>query len=121
MRISKICIAALIVAACGGVFAGEDDKYVNAVRTFADNVLTYGKDTYGPKHTPLFIDGINLRTHEPAKWKKDGQEWILSKYFHCPYDGKGRTYDNSAIYSQKLPQTMNGGGNISILEGQTDE
>jgi len=59
-------------------FAGEDDKYLNAVRTFADNVLAYGKDTYGPKQTPLFVDGINLRTHEPAKWKKDGQEWILS-------------------------------------------
>jgi hypothetical protein len=29
--------------------------------------------------------------------------WPSTSYFHCPYDGKGRTYDNSAIYSQKLP------------------
>jgi pectate lyase len=78
MKISRMCIVALIIAAGGRLLAAEDDKYVNAVQTFADNVLKYGKDTYGPKHTPLFIDGINLRTHEPAKWKKDGQEWILS-------------------------------------------
>ncbi len=78
MRISTIWIAILIFLVGSCVFAGEDDKYLNAVRTFADNVLTYGKDTYGPKQTPLFIDGINLRSHEPAKWKKDGQEWILS-------------------------------------------
>ncbi len=76
MKISRIWIAALLLT--GGVCAGEDDKYVSAVQTFADNVLKYGKDTYGPKQTPLFIDGINLRTHEPAEWKKDGQTWILS-------------------------------------------
>lgn len=78
MKVSKICMAALILVASGTVSVGEDDKYVSAVRTFADNVLKYGRDTYGPKHTPLFIDGINLRTHEPAEWKKDGQTWILS-------------------------------------------
>ena len=78
MSVSRIWVAVLIlsVGSCG--FAGDDSKYLTAVRTFADNVLKYGKDTYGPKQTPLFIDGINLRTHEPAKWKKDGQEWILS-------------------------------------------
>jgi len=27
---------------------------------FADNVLKYGRDTYGPKHTPLFVDGLNM-------------------------------------------------------------
>jgi poly(3-hydroxybutyrate) depolymerase len=31
----------------------ESSKYLGAVRTFADNVLKYGRDTYGPKHTPL--------------------------------------------------------------------
>jgi len=78
MRISRVWIVILFVAAGGSAFAGEDDKYLNAVRTFADNVLRSGKDVYGPKHTPLFIDGVNIHTQEPAKWKKDGKVWILS-------------------------------------------
>jgi len=52
------------------------DKYLNAVREFADNVLKYGRDTYGPKHTPLFVDGLNIHTHEPVTWivpNGDGQ------------------------------------------------
>ncbi|MBW1976190.1 MAG: ankyrin repeat domain-containing protein, partial [Deltaproteobacteria bacterium] len=64
-------------------------KYLNAVRTFADNVLKYGRDTYGPKHTPLFVDGLNIHTHEPVKWispkgnvftATDTEEWILSNF-----------------------------------------
>jgi hypothetical protein len=27
----------------------DPNKYLNAVREFADNVLKYGRDTYGPK------------------------------------------------------------------------
>jgi len=55
------------------------NRYLNAVRTFADNVLKYGRDTYGPKHTPLFVDGLNIHTHEPVKWiAPNGDRWILS-------------------------------------------
>ena len=46
----------------------DPNRYLNAVRTFADNVLQYGRDTYGPKHTPLFVDGVNIHTDEPVKW-----------------------------------------------------
>ena len=46
----------------------QSSKYLDAVREFADNVLKYGRDTYGPKHTPLFVDGLNVNTHEPVKW-----------------------------------------------------
>ena len=46
----------------------EYSKYLDTVRTFADNLLKYGRDTYGPKHTPLFVDGLNIHTHEPVKW-----------------------------------------------------
>jgi pectate lyase len=56
-------------------------KYLDAVRTFADNVLKYGRDTYGPKHTPLFVDGLNVNTLEPVKWiDPDGTKWILSNF-----------------------------------------
>jgi hypothetical protein len=57
----------------------SSSKYLNAVREFADNVLKYGRDTYGPKHTPLFVDGLNIHTHEPVKWiAPNGDRWILS-------------------------------------------
>jgi len=59
--------------------ANDDSKYLAAVREFADNVLKYGRDTYGPKHTPLFVDGLNIHTHEPVKWiAPNGDRWILS-------------------------------------------
>lgn len=54
------------------------DKYLEAVRTFADNVLEHGRDKYGSKATPLFVDGLNVDTLEPPVWKRDGEEWILS-------------------------------------------
>jgi len=67
----------------------DESKYLNAVREFADNVLQYGRDTYGPKHTPLFVDGLNIHTHEPVKWispkgdpstATETKKWILSNF-----------------------------------------
>jgi len=61
----------------------DTSKYLDAVRTFADNVLKYGRDSYGPKHTPLFVDGLNVNTHEPVKWiapQTEAEEWILSNF-----------------------------------------
>jgi len=59
----------------------QSSKYLDAVRQFADNVLKYGRDTYGPKHTPLFVDGLNVNTHEPVKWiNPDGYKWVLSNF-----------------------------------------
>jgi pectate lyase len=70
-----IILVALVAA---NIWADEESKYLDAIRTFADNVLKYGRDTYGPKHTPLFVDGLNIHTHEPVKWRYGGQVWILS-------------------------------------------
>jgi len=67
----------------------QSSKYLEAVQEFADNVLKYGRDTYGPKHTPLFVDGLNVNTHEPVKWispkgdlskTTETEEWILSNF-----------------------------------------
>jgi hypothetical protein len=57
---------------------GQESRYLQTVREFADNVLKYGRDTYGPKHTPLFVDGLNVHTREPVKWKHKGEVWYLS-------------------------------------------
>lgn len=56
----------------------DPNRYLNAIRTFADNVLKYGRDTYGPKHTPLSVDGLNVHTREPVKWiDPDGKTYII--------------------------------------------
>ena len=52
-----ICLIGLLIV---NSWAEEDSKYLKAVREFADNVLKYGRDTYGPKHTPLFVDDLNI-------------------------------------------------------------
>jgi hypothetical protein len=65
------------VVRTGADGATEAAPYLAAVRQFADQVLAHGRDTYG-KPTPLFVDGVNVDTLEPVKWKwADGKEWVL--------------------------------------------
>jgi pectate lyase len=72
-------LLAILTPAFGKTDPADPNRYLNAVREFADNVLKYGRDTYGPKHTPLFVDGLNIHTHEPVKWiAPNGDRWILS-------------------------------------------
>ncbi len=52
--------------------------YLKVLMKFSENVLTYGRDVYGEKHTPLFADGLNIYNQEPAKWVRRDDEWILS-------------------------------------------
>jgi pectate lyase len=54
--------------------------YLSVVRQFADNVLEHGRDRYGEVHSPLFVDGMNTRTHEPVRWEHEGESWILSNF-----------------------------------------
>jgi pectate lyase len=59
-------------------FKKESKKYIDAVRIFADNAIKSGKDVYGPKKTPLFVDGLNIESREPVKWRfPKGDEWVL--------------------------------------------
>lgn len=55
-------------------------KYLEAAQNFADTVIDKGRDTYGDKHTPLFVDGLHAVSLKPAIWKKDGQSWVLSNF-----------------------------------------
>ncbi len=56
----------------------EDQKRLEAVVQFADNVLRHGRDRYGPKPTSLFVDGVNVDTLEPVIWMHNGERWIPS-------------------------------------------
>ena len=64
----------------GNLYADQNSKYLDAVRTFADRILQSGTDIYGPNTTPLFVDGLNVVTLEPVKWKCRGQTWVLSNF-----------------------------------------
>jgi pectate lyase len=61
--------------------ASSDSKpYLTAVRSFADTVLEHGRDSYGKRHTPLFVDGLQAETLEPVRWVKKGQVWVLCNF-----------------------------------------
>ena len=72
--------AALALLAAPADAAGPDraQPYLKTARAFADAVLEHGRDTYGPDHTPLFVDGLHAETLEPVRWQKDGESWVLS-------------------------------------------
>jgi len=60
----------------------DSGKYLKAVRKFADSVIKNGRDVYGDKHTPLFVDGLHVETLEPVIWKFNpslNREWAWAK------------------------------------------
>ncbi|WP_421775259.1 pectate lyase [Gracilimonas sp.] len=58
----------------------DTSKYLQAVEEFAQNVLQNGRDTYGDEHSPLFADGIHIRTGEPVRWEAENESWIISNF-----------------------------------------
>ena len=60
----------------------DSEKYLKAVEKFADSVIEHGRDVYGSKHTPLFVDGLQVETLEPAEWKLNPflhREWVWAR------------------------------------------
>jgi hypothetical protein len=61
--------------------APDPVPYRAAILRFADRVLESGRDRHGPRHTPLFADGLHATTLAPAIWKgPGGKDWILSNF-----------------------------------------
>ena len=59
----------------------EAEKYLKAIQGFADTVLEHGRDIYGELHTPLFVDGLDTVSLEPALWKgRGGETWVMSNF-----------------------------------------
>jgi len=55
-----------------------DDARLQAVRTFADNVLEKGRDRFSGQNTPLFVDGIHVDTAEPVQWVFQDERFTIS-------------------------------------------
>lgn len=77
-RISRISfVVSALLASCvqaDQATSRPASDYLAVVRTFADNVLKHGRDVYGSKHTPLFVDGLNVDTREPAVWQLPAEQ-----------------------------------------------
>ena len=60
---------------------GSPERYLNAAKHFAEKVLESGLDRFGPKPTPLLVEGLDVRTFEPVRWPFGGSgehNWIYS-------------------------------------------
>ena len=79
-----VTLASWLSIHCAGAAAAavEDagEPCVSAARAFADAVLANGQDRYGAQKTPLFVDGLEVESLEPARWQNSGQVWILSNF-----------------------------------------
>ena len=73
-------MALMLLTGAGAAHAQAEGEMtrLEAVRTFADNVLEHGRDTYRETPTPLFVDGLNADTLEPVRWVQGGEAWIPS-------------------------------------------
>jgi pectate lyase len=66
------------MAVRGGERTEADEVRLRSVVIFADNVLARGRDQWSGRDTPLFADGIDPRTGEPAVWRFKGREYVIS-------------------------------------------
>ena len=90
-----------------------NDAYLNIAKNIGDNILKNyfhkGFFVRSQKHLYTKFDALEplvlLHLYCTLKSRQESVPtvWPSSSFFHCPHDGKGRTYDNSVIYSQKAP------------------
>ncbi len=83
LRYLAVLLAAIVLGLLVSPGWGEQVKpdatsYIDAVRSFADTVLAHGRDTYGERRTPLFVDGMHVETLEPVRWQGPRDKWVLS-------------------------------------------
>jgi len=67
------------VTMCSAVSSRGSSAFLDAVIQHADSILKFGRDAYGPRPTPLLVDGLDIDTRRPATWRKDGDgpEWVM--------------------------------------------
>jgi len=88
-------------------------EFLRIAQKIGDNIVhnRFHKGFFVPtsKHLYAKFDAVEplvlLHLDGAIKAKTDvvPQFWPTRSYFHCPYDGMGRTYDNKAIYSRTAP------------------
>ena len=66
-RFVDTIIASLLISLFPGTGWCEESevsstRFIQAVRSYADTALEHGRDVYGDKKTPLFVDGLHAET-----------------------------------------------------------
>ncbi len=61
-------------------FSEDNNPRLEAVKTHADMVLKYGRDRWSGQNTPLFADGLNIETLQPAVWQYNGNQYFISNF-----------------------------------------
>jgi pectate lyase len=80
-RITVAGMTVLTTIGFGSSALADTNPYLDAVKKFADTVLEHGRDKYGDKQTPLFVDGLHSETMEPAIWRwRNNETWVTSNF-----------------------------------------
>ena len=85
--IMRICTCMLLISsnltAQEQNVTAQDQVRLDAVITFAKNVLADGKDFYSKQSTPLLVNGVNVFTKEPVTWTFPGGQVAVMSDFVC--------------------------------------
>jgi pectate lyase len=91
--------------------ATKEKTYLDLAKKVADNALgtrfhngffVESKDHINAKFDdPLPLALLHVRAAVLDLPQKPPAYWLGRGYLHCPYDGKGRTYDREVIYSRR--------------------
>jgi len=82
------------------------DEILAKVAEYADNAIQYGRDVYGEKPSPLFVDGLNVLTRKPVIWRLPADSTKVSS--------KGMPRE-SVMCNFASQQTL-----LRVLDGLTD-
>lgn len=56
----------------------QTDAYLDAAKRFADRMIAYGRDTYGPEHTRIFLNQLDAETLTHRPWES---KWIFNVWY----------------------------------------
>lgn len=59
-------------------YTNTDAERLRIVREYATRVLIHGSDRWSGEQTPLLANGVHVDTGNPAMWRHNGQEYIIS-------------------------------------------
>ncbi len=57
--LGSLAVLGFVAVCLGGTAQAGQDKYYHAAKGYADAMVERGRDTYGPKHTPLFAAALD--------------------------------------------------------------
>ncbi len=88
VKTSRAASQSLPVVPHNFVGCSHYDAYLHYAQTFADTFLRAATDHWGPRKTPLFVQMLSLKTHEPPS-KQDDPLWQSAVAADYVFDAHG--------------------------------